>query len=114
MQYVADKKEYIERDKVLEMSYSPSCATLDNPLAEIKSVVDYDDIVSIPAADVVEVRHGVWEDVVDHRHKVSVNPYQHTCGVCGKSYFDHNIFNYPYCPNCGAKMDGKEEGDNND
>ncbi len=60
-------------------------------------------------ADVVEVKHGYWKDV--KKHLVAGNPYQHTCGICGKSYFDHNIFNHPYCPNCGAKMDGERRGE---
>lgn len=63
------------------------------------------EIEMITTADVVEVRHGKWEDVVVL--DVSYNNYQHTCGACGKSYFDNNKFNYPYCPNCGAKMNGE-------
>ena len=55
-----------------------------------------------PLVGVVEVVHGEWEQV--RQLNVAVNPYQHTCGICGKSYFDHNKSNYPYCPNCGAKM----------
>ena len=61
-----------------------------------------------PTADVVEVKRGKWEKI--KKLFVAVNPYRHTCGLCGKSYFDHNKFNYPYCPNCGADM----RGENND
>lgn len=67
----------------------------------IKMVLDQ------PTADVVEVKRGEWEKI--KKLFVAVNPYKHTCGLCGKSYFDHNKFNYPYCPNCGADMRGDEK-----
>lgn len=59
-----------------------------------------------PTADVVEVRHGEWVKVMNHRE----------CSICG--------YNAPYkkikagyhlqdltkhCPNCGAKMDGERK-----
>ena len=59
-------------------------------------------------ADWVKVKRGKWEKI--KKLSVATNPYKHTCGLCGKSYFDHNKFNYPYCPNCGADM----RGDKND
>ena len=50
-----------------------------------------------PAADVVEVRRGVWKD----NHNGTF-----TCSVCGgqSSKMD-------WCGRCGAKMDGKGEGE---
>lgn len=42
----------------------------------------------MPAADVVEVKHGKWVNL--------------HCSVCGKiGWMDEDN----YCPNCGAKMD---------
>ena len=60
-------------------------------------------------ADVVEVRHGKWTDN---------GPYD-KCSVCKTLYKDDLLFilsdcefGHPrYCPNCGAKMDGKGEGE---
>ena len=52
-----------------------------------------------PAADVAPVRHGKWEC-------------NKPCPVCGVDRFkglDADIWadwEPPYCPNCGAKMDG--------
>ena len=67
-------------------------------------------IKNAPTVDAVPVRHGCWffteYDYYD-------------CSVCGESYYNgcdstdeakHSITNgdaYPYCPNCGAKMDKK-------
>ncbi len=62
-------------------------------------------VLNVPAADVVEVRHGEWskqEDKLCHWF---------ICSYCGERP-PLNIWKYewhsPYCPNCGAKMDGKE------
>lgn len=89
--------EYIERGKVLDMSYCPTSLTWDNPLAEQKSVIDVDDIKSIPAADVAEVKHGYWKK----EKLVMCEPY-YLCSICGKLHDQE----YLYCNECGAKMDG--------
>ena len=60
---------------------------------------------AIPAADVVEVKHGEWE-------QIDVQPYfrkhysigNNACSICHhKGMKDWN-----HCPHCGAKMDGGE------
>ena len=45
-------------------------------------------------ADVAEVKHGEWVhgECVSH------------CSECGVETYPENIT--PYCPNCGARMDG--------
>ena len=53
-------------------------------------VVFVDAIDKIPAADVVPVRRGEWED----GHSVVF------CSVCG----EQSEWKTPYCPYCGAKM----------
>lgn len=60
-----------------------------------------EDFYSIPAADVAPVVHGVWVCV----NKIDpISGYR--CSKCRRRVgFDLT----PYCPNCGAKMDG---GDN--
>jgi hypothetical protein len=108
--------EYIEREALLkevdDLKKSPwynddyGFGTRQARHDGVECVVDLC-IKQAPTADVVEVVHGKWERV--RKLNVAVNPYQHTCGVCGKSYFDHNENNYPYCPYCGAKMDGDKK-----
>ena len=66
-----------------------------------------------PAADVVEVRHGVWEL---HGNDDDIGC-SYFCSKCGANYdedwfYEHGYFiQFNYCPNCGAKMDGKGEGE---
>jgi rubrerythrin len=59
-------------------------------------------ILFAPTADVVEVRHGKW-------YKGDMPTYGgYKCSVCELNTVEYNK---PYCPNCGAKMDGKGEGE---
>lgn len=53
-------------------------------------------INKIPSADVAPVHHGRWEEQSDRDELV--------CSYCNGGYtlYDET----PYCPNCGAKMDG--------
>lgn len=59
----------------------------------------YSAIDNAPTADVAPVRHGRWEC-------------SEPCPVCGKDKFKGLYADIwadwepPYCPNCGAKMDG--------
>ena len=52
-------------------------------------------IEEAPTVDAVEVVHGQWEG--------------ENCSVCGGDawYYDwdQTVWQSPYCPNCGAKMD---------
>lgn len=59
-------------------------------------------------ADVTPIRHGRWLEIVEHggpnrlRHQ-EIYAAVYRCSVCNEE-----AFNYDYCPNCGAKMDGGE------
>ena len=53
-------------------------------------------------ADVVEVKHGSWKYLYDGNYK---------CSECGSWWCctDSQIDEMNYCPNCGAKMDERED-----
>jgi len=55
-----------------------------------------------PAADVVEVVHGEWIPVTNGRGGSECN----LCHAYAPSYQSGAEYKSPYCPNCGAKMDG--------
>ena len=64
-----------------------------------------------PTVDVAEVQHGKW---ISYLTPVCLSgDLYHNCSVCG----DTDPWQYTtrghahYCPNCGAKMDGKGEND---
>ena len=60
----------------------------------------------VPTVDVVEVRHGEWID----KPTGAYSRMQSWCSACGKHSGIGGIESNrhkPYCPNCGAKMDGE-------
>ena len=96
---------YIKRedaiDAVLDVYYNTPDIDLSGERLEAA-------ILNIPAADVVEVRHGLWIQP----HWKNSN-YCCNCSECGgeamhREYqWDKNGI-YPICPNCRAKMDKEE------
>lgn len=94
--------EYIKREaavkSVLRMR-KPENSVAQNRMLSIIQM----DMLKLPAADVAPVVHGVWVRV----HKIDpISGYR--CSKCRRMVgFDLT----PYCPNCGAKMDG---GDSNE
>ena len=63
-------------------------------------------ILKIQTADVAPVRHGRW---VDAYPDIEPNP-MFMYGICSECGFEQAISKYlKYCPNCGAKMDEKED-----
>ena len=103
-------KEYIEREALMRRIKEIHCAECDSyhgvrcRACWVDDTLDYID--SEPAADVVPVRHGRWEDSIDEWFGTDV----YTCSKCRESYVlvegtpKENLWHY--CPNCGAKMDG--------
>ena len=58
----------------------------------------------LPAADVVEVKHGEW--IKDRLISTGGGTYGVCrCSVCKSGYQDVG-YGFDYCPYCGAKMDG--------
>ena len=83
--------EYIDREKAKSLLHIEYAYAAEQLLDEI------------PAADVASVVHGVWVRV----HKIDpISGYR--CSKCRRIVgFELT----PYCPNCGAKMDGKDGDD---
>lgn len=84
----------ITKEKLIEFVGGQNSISFDDLLWMIK---DY-----MPTADVVEVVHARWED---GRYNSYSGEYEECCSHC-KSWSVE--FDKPYCPNCGAKMDGKK------
>ena len=114
--------EYIDREALIaELTYyydhlkslwesMDDGATKQCCLAEMCGVSEsHRRVKAITTADVVEVRHGYWTD----KPTGAYSRMQSWCSVCGKHSGIGGIESNrhkPYCPNCGAKMDGKGEG----
>lgn len=87
--------EYISREAAINRLNENWRRTNTGSIAEACYSAAIDSIHLIPAADVVEVRHGHWIEDGDVQ----------ICSECGE---EHEWVDYraPYCDTCGAKMDG--------
>ena len=102
------EKEYIERGALMEEINRIGGHNLcEWETIGVKALVERQ-----PAADVVEVRHGEW--VLEHEDYGKM-----MCSICKKTppterkpdpFEDFQLADFyiesPYCPHCGAKMDG--------
>lgn len=93
-------KTYLDMDEILRHCRRYTGQEYDEPY--LVSAVPEEVIRSLPAADVVEVRHGRW---INERWE-GLSSFSAECSLCGKRTLAY--FHYFYCPNCGAKMDGEE------
>ncbi len=84
--------EYIEREALFR--------SIADDVAPFNVAMVFRHIHNAPAADVAPVRHGRWE-VIEGMIENAV------CSNCGR-HFQSYYEAYHYCPNCGAKMDGKD------
>lgn len=92
--------EYIERETMIQaireysgfFQYSPSTNHMILKMEVEKVARD------LEAADVAPVVHGRWE----------VDEFGRCCSAC-KEYIPDDFAPSEYCPNCGAKMDVKED-----
>ena len=72
-------------------------------VSALQNIID-----EIPAADVQKVKHGRWIAHIDTGSVI------YECSECDNEFEMYNgtqIAEIHYCPNCGAKMDGKAAND---
>ena len=94
--------EYVEREALLKKF--TDAESQDNKavgIGEFLFAVIRGIIENQPTADVVEVRHGEWVTTDTPLGRCC------ECSVCGSC----PTMEYRYCPYCGAKMDGKGDGE---
>ena len=93
--------EYIERKKVIEaVCFGCNEQFFDAPCEPSECSIRQA-IMSIPAADVVEVKHGEWvwksNGYIKRLH----------CSCCN----GEEDWPSTFCPKCGAKMDGERSNE---
>ena len=101
--------EYIEREALLKLARPVEMGAYSE-----QDVVTVKNIKNAPTADVVEVRHGKWVGGINTRLNLpQLSAYDDWhCSECGNVYPEIYIGRFGnYCPYCGAKMDGKGEGE---
>ena len=93
-------KEYIEREAAIEAAKHAWAKGIDP--------VQYMEI--IPAADVVEVRHGRWEAWMPDKNGETREFICTGCRFMVEMSWKQKECDYEWCPYCGCKMD-KEAAD---
>lgn len=98
--------EYIKRSEAIEVTCLECGKEFPNDPCEPAGCYLMKGLFKIPAADVVEVRHGRW---IKRKFIVfdSELEYGYKCSECNTTWDTPTN----YCPYCGAKMDGKGEGE---
>ena len=110
--------EYIEREKAISIcqSHYEHCLKMHDFSGDSVAYDIRSNIQGLPAADVVEVKHGEW---IKHKPDPEAMKKWHDLGIA-KGMSENSIFwscsccngwgtpAHKYCSHCGAKMDGKE------
>lgn len=107
-------KEYIEREAVLKILKKYSTQN-GSALGRHSGAVDcaMEEIEMLPAADVEQVRHGKWIPIGERKLirlygefdvPQSETKMEYSCSTDG--CWVQTTYRYPFCPMCGAKMDG--------
>ena len=101
--------DYIERQAVIDAIHCDITITGRQNAELVASTIGafVDRVKALPSADVVQVRRGKWK-------KIGVWGRVYRCNQCG-NFLDFDGVNAGrgsanFCPNCGAKMDGGENG----
>ena len=107
-------KEYIERSAAMESILG---LTIADPAGAQYADAVYYNLQRLPAADVAPVRHGRW--IEDERTYPGPGLKNNLCSACGEvaGAWKEGLEpgrKWAYCPNCGAKMDRKEDGHEDD
>lgn len=95
-------KEYIERKRAIV----DACNSLElypSEYAELENALN-----RIPAADVVEVRHGRWEAWMPDKNGETREFICTGCRFMVEMSWKQKECDYEWCPYCGCKMDKEE------
>lgn len=95
--------EYIERKTLIEAAkHNTPISRCEADFVDIKKLIE-----DIPAADVRPEKHGYWKKERKEILPIKIRDLR-ICNICG-CWYDQDVTDgvFTYCPNCGAKMDGK-------
>lgn len=90
--------DYISRDELLEL-YAPGPAIPNFDDLKLTVAVARQNVLDMPATDVVKVRHGRWDE-------------NGRCTLCGGHApfwaMASTYYKSPWCHECGARMDKED------
>ena len=100
--------EYIEREALrqeIDRIYQKHFAKSREKFVQDVFKAFFKRIDKAPAADVAPVVHGRWDD--SGRYQFPSGAKAIRCSICGCALneSEYRLFNWNYCPVCGAKME---------
>lgn len=93
--------EYIERGAAIELLYYNADETCSAVVCDFET---------IPAADVAPVVHGRWDDSGRYTFPSGSTAVRCTNCGCALTESEYHMYDWDYCPICGARMDGDSNG----
>lgn len=93
--------DLISRADVLDLVQSYGPATYDMPYGSGDMIIRPEDVMALPAVDAAPVKHGRWQGVSPMVDSME-------CSVC-RYCIPSEELKTPFCPWCGAEMDGGED-----
>lgn len=100
--------DLISREAAIDIMRAKGDAALGTPKAVFYSAAHM--LETLPAVEAEPVRRGTWEmrrATLNAGFAVMTGTYP-TCSLCGYAEFGVDK-STPYCPGCGARMDGGEK-----
>ena len=95
--------EYIKREAAIKAVEKADYTAIADDADSCKADYLREIIESVPAADVAAVVHGRWGT---GRFNLETGNYEEQCTRCRNFSKEYGK---PYCPTCGAEMDGGAE-----
>lgn len=86
--------EYISKEAVINITAETGAWETQNRVREL------------PAADVQPVKHGRWLPSDSCITTAYGTIHCQICSECGADLMEDSDYDYDFCPNCGARMDG--------
>ena len=94
----------IDADKVIAKKITAGLSDATGNYYGYADVVFADDVEDAPTVDAKPVVHGRWI----LKETCGANTKKFHCSVCDK--IPKSLCTEVFCPNCGAKMDGENDG----
>lgn len=103
--------EHIKREAAIKAMEKADYTAIADDADSCKSDYLREIIESVPAADVVPVVHGRWDDSGRYTFPSGNAAVRCTNCGCALTESEYHLNNWNYCPVCGAKMDGGADND---
>ena len=104
--------EYIEREAALSLVRpdAPEDEKAAVTIATAKKLVR-NIVQRTPAADVAPVVHGRWDDSGRYTFPSGNTAVRCTNCGCALAESEYHLYDWNYCPICGARMDGDDDAE---